>query len=116
MTITQTVEIPASHRLVIDVPHEVPAGKAIIAFTPAGKRKMTEAEETEYINRNAEWLNNEADDVLEYQNLDAIEKDLELSRELVAMRDAIVPFNLADIVFDRDDKRFNPASLEERPI
>ena len=26
MTITQTVEIPASHRLIIDIPREVPAG------------------------------------------------------------------------------------------
>jgi hypothetical protein len=35
MIIEQTVEIPASHRLFIDVPPEVPAGRAIIAFTPA---------------------------------------------------------------------------------
>ena len=35
MTITQTVDIPESHRLVIDVPHEIPAGRAILAFTPA---------------------------------------------------------------------------------
>ena len=35
MTITQTVEIPASRRLIIDVPHEIPAGEVIIAFTPA---------------------------------------------------------------------------------
>ena len=28
MTIEQTVEIPANHRLTIDVPREVPAGKA----------------------------------------------------------------------------------------
>ena len=35
MTIEQTVEIPANHRLTIDVPHEIPAGRAIIAFTPA---------------------------------------------------------------------------------
>jgi len=28
MTITQTVEIPANRRLIIDVPLEVPAGKA----------------------------------------------------------------------------------------
>ena len=35
MTIEQTVEIPADHRLVIDVPPEVPAGKATITFTPA---------------------------------------------------------------------------------
>ena len=34
MTITQTVEIPASHRLIIDVPREVPVGKAIIVFKP----------------------------------------------------------------------------------
>jgi hypothetical protein len=34
MSITQTVEIPASHRLVIDVPREVPAGAVILTFTP----------------------------------------------------------------------------------
>ncbi|WP_461246267.1 hypothetical protein [Treponema sp. R6D11] len=35
MSITQTVEIPANHRLTIDVPKEVPSGRTIIAFTPA---------------------------------------------------------------------------------
>jgi hypothetical protein len=35
MTVTQTVEIPASHRLTIDVPREVPAGKTVIIFRPA---------------------------------------------------------------------------------
>jgi hypothetical protein len=34
MSVTQTVEIPASHRLVIDVPREVPAGQVILTFTP----------------------------------------------------------------------------------
>jgi hypothetical protein len=34
MTIEQTVEIPADHRLVIEVPREVPAGRAVLAFTP----------------------------------------------------------------------------------
>ena len=34
MSITQTVEIPASHRLVIDVPREIPAGQVILTFTP----------------------------------------------------------------------------------
>jgi hypothetical protein len=34
MVVTQTVDIPASHRLTVDVPGEVPAGKAIITFTP----------------------------------------------------------------------------------
>ncbi|MHC6203967.1 hypothetical protein ACYULU_12330 [Breznakiellaceae bacterium SP9] len=35
MIIEQTVEIPASRRLTIEVPREVPAGSAILAFTPA---------------------------------------------------------------------------------
>jgi len=35
MTIEQTVEVPASHRLTIDVPREIPVGRTIIAFTPA---------------------------------------------------------------------------------
>jgi hypothetical protein len=35
MTITQTVDIPASRRLTIEVPREVPTGATILAFTPA---------------------------------------------------------------------------------
>jgi hypothetical protein len=35
MSITQTVEIPANHRLTIEVPREVPAGRAVLAFFPA---------------------------------------------------------------------------------
>jgi hypothetical protein len=35
MSVTQTVEIPASRRLTIDVPREVPLGRVIISFTPA---------------------------------------------------------------------------------
>jgi hypothetical protein len=66
MTITQTVEIPASHKLTIDVPREVPEGPTVLAFTPAPKRKLTEAEEIEYINRNAEWLNKQAEDTIEF--------------------------------------------------
>ena len=38
MTIEQTVEIPANHRLVIDVPAEVPAGKVILTFTPTAEQ------------------------------------------------------------------------------
>jgi hypothetical protein len=34
MSITQTVHIHASHRLVIDVPREVPQGPVILTFTP----------------------------------------------------------------------------------
>jgi hypothetical protein len=43
MTIEQTVEIPADHRLTIEVPPEIPAGRAILAFTPAGNEKITAA-------------------------------------------------------------------------
>jgi hypothetical protein len=41
MTIEQTVEIPADHRLVIEVPPEIPAGRAVLAFTTAGEEKKT---------------------------------------------------------------------------
>jgi hypothetical protein len=37
MSITQTVDIPASHRLTIEVPREIPAGRAILTFTPAAE-------------------------------------------------------------------------------
>jgi len=70
MTITQTIDIPADRRITLEVPSEVPAGRTIIAFTPAKaevKRKITEAEEIEYINRHADRLNAEAMDVLSYQ-------------------------------------------------
>ena len=35
MTITQTVEIPENHKLVIDVPREVPTGWVEIVYFPA---------------------------------------------------------------------------------
>jgi len=72
MSVTQTVEIPISRRLTIDVPREIPAGQAILTFTSvsAGREKMSETQEIELINRNAERLNREALDVLSFQNLD----------------------------------------------
>ena len=71
MSVTQTVEIPVNHRLTIDVPPEVPAGRTKIYFFPVstGKERMSEEQEMEIINRNAERLNREAMDVLSYQNL-----------------------------------------------
>ena len=42
MTITQTVDIPADRRLVIDVPPEIPTGKVTLIFKP------TQKEETAY--------------------------------------------------------------------
>jgi hypothetical protein len=34
MSFTQIVEIPVNHRLTIDVPPEVPAGRIILTYTP----------------------------------------------------------------------------------
>jgi hypothetical protein len=35
MSITQTVDVPASHQLIVDVPREIPEGRVILTFTPA---------------------------------------------------------------------------------
>jgi len=42
MSVTQTVEVPASHRMTIDVPHEIPAGPVILTFTPKTAQKNRE--------------------------------------------------------------------------
>jgi hypothetical protein len=34
MDVTQTVDVPASHRLTIDVPREIPEGPVVLTFTP----------------------------------------------------------------------------------
>jgi hypothetical protein len=39
MIIAQTVDIPASHRLTIDVPREIPAGQVVLTFMPAAVRE-----------------------------------------------------------------------------
>jgi len=42
MSITQTVEIPANHRLTIDVPPEVPAGPVTLVYFPAVDQRPTD--------------------------------------------------------------------------
>ena len=37
MSVTQTVEVPASHRLTIDVPREIPTGKTVLIFKPVAE-------------------------------------------------------------------------------
>jgi len=39
MSLEQTVEIPLNHQLFIAVPPEIPAGKAILTFTPLSVSK-----------------------------------------------------------------------------
>ena len=53
MTVTQTVEIPANRRLIIDVPHEIPPGQVILTFTPKAAAQ-TEAQEQK---KEREWVN-----------------------------------------------------------
>ena len=69
MSVTKTVEIPVNHRLTIDVPSEVPAGRAKIYFfpVPSDKEKMSEDRENELFRLHADELNAEAEDVLLYQ-------------------------------------------------
>ena len=83
------------------MPREVPTGSVILTFTPSAKRKMTEAEEIE--------------DILSFQDLDAFEDDLErlAPQELAIMRGTVVPFSLADAVFDRDDEQSDCASKKD---
>jgi hypothetical protein len=40
MTVTQTVDIPESHRLVIDAPREVPAGRSFLPLFPKALQKV----------------------------------------------------------------------------
>jgi hypothetical protein len=42
MTVSRTVNLPASHRLVIDVPREVPEGPIVLSFTPMSETDMIE--------------------------------------------------------------------------
>jgi hypothetical protein len=72
MSVTQTVVVPASRRLTIDIPPEVPEGQVVLTFTPASvtAEKILRSRELELINRNAERLNIEAMDVLSFQSLD----------------------------------------------
>jgi hypothetical protein len=47
-SVTQTVDIPESHRLTIDVPREVPAGRSVLTFTPSADME-SEMDETKYL-------------------------------------------------------------------
>jgi len=42
MSVTQTIEVPASHRLVIDIPRDIPEGRTTLTYTPAGTEQIRE--------------------------------------------------------------------------
>jgi hypothetical protein len=79
--VERTVDVPADHRLFIEVPPEVPAGRTILAFIPVpAKRRLSsmskeeiaalEVRDRELFELHAEELNAEALDVLSYQSFD----------------------------------------------
>ncbi|MCL1817293.1 MAG: hypothetical protein FWG35_00090 [Spirochaetaceae bacterium] len=45
MTIERTVEVPASRRITLEVPPEIPAGKVILTFTPAAETRHERSRE-----------------------------------------------------------------------
>ena len=107
MTITQTVDIPASRRITLDVPLQIPAGRTIIAFTPISAKNADidvkyNSRDVELINQNAEQLNREAEDALLYQDIDCFEDDIEqlTTQDIALMQGTVVQFNNADIVFN----------------
>jgi len=78
MAITQTVEVLADRRIILEVPREVPTGPVVITFSQAkGEKKprMTEAEEKEWIDDNMEWLNEEAIVNLSFQSWNPVENE-----------------------------------------
>jgi hypothetical protein len=57
MIIEQTIEVPNSHRLTIDIPREIPAGPVILAFRPIQKAdKVKEKQGTPITDRLAGCL------------------------------------------------------------
>ena len=58
MAITQTVDIPASHRLTIDVPREVPEGRVILTFTPAAEQAASSGMEAAASSDDDDWFEN----------------------------------------------------------
>ena len=63
MSITQTVEIPASHKLTIDVPREVPAGPVVLTFTPFDRGKSEFEDLLSVSNSTLDFWDNEEDEV-----------------------------------------------------
>jgi len=63
MIITRIVEIPANHRLTIDVPREIPAGPVILTFTPCDKNKCEFEALLSLSNNTLDFWDNEDDEI-----------------------------------------------------
>jgi hypothetical protein len=65
MSVTQTVEVPASHRLTIDVPCEIPAGQVILTFTPKAAGQERKKDREFGCARGQFWMADDFDEPLE---------------------------------------------------
>jgi hypothetical protein len=63
MNITQTVNVPSSHRLTIDVPREIPVGPVILTFTPFSKNKGEFEDLLSLSNSTLDFWDNEDDEI-----------------------------------------------------
>ena len=63
MSITQTVNVPASRRLIIDVPYDIPAGPVILTFTPCDKDKCEFEDLLSVSNGTLDFWDNEDDEI-----------------------------------------------------
>jgi hypothetical protein len=69
MIITQTLTVPADHRLAIDVPPEIPAGgQVFIAFIPA-KVDLKEAYDCDNYDPNEELLGTDVGNVSDFPQI-----------------------------------------------
>jgi hypothetical protein len=56
MTITQTIDVPSSRLITLEVPREIPAGPVILSFTPAKATESITEKLNSYYNNNDSHL------------------------------------------------------------
>jgi hypothetical protein len=78
MTIKRTIDVPASRRLTLDVPPEIPVGKVLLTFTPAQEASPKES---------LEQLTAELRDLCKDSTL-TTERFLEMRREDLELEEA----------------------------
>ena len=87
MSITQTVEIPASRQLVIDVPREVPQGPVILTFTPVAHQRSDAAVSGEIVPSLASLVGidkgrDTLDAYFERKRVDKAKEDAQIEKQL----------------------------------
>ena len=65
MSITQTIEIPASRRITLDVPPQIPTGQVILTFTPKAPEQDHKKERERGCVKGDYWMAEDFDAPLE---------------------------------------------------